>query len=311
LLYHSTKITCGYVVLVGFVPAMIFVLIVTALVAASACGLLRLFVLFLRMLLAAWDLVRGHRRLVDLVSAAAVRRKPEAFGAVSELGQEAMSFEEAVTASVQARCRFSGAGTPPPPLWLTRAMREVDADQDAASADAVGAFPLGWLYERICVLCEPPVDLFLDEQGCPHAEDGPAIRYGDGWEIYALHGVVLRSDQVLSPSIADILRPSSERAREVLLERFGWPFFLERTGAWIEQQDDYGKLWCLPAFDLTSVSQIDFHFKVVEVVNSTPEPDGSFRHHFLRVPLEIETAREAVAWTFAVDESKYEPARQA
>ena len=41
---------------------------------------------------------------------------------------------------------------------------------------------------------------------------------------------------------------------------------------------------------------------VVEVVNSTPEPDGSHRRYFLRVPPDTRTAREAVAWTFGFDD---------
>ena len=41
-----------------------------------------------------------------------------------------------------------------------------------------------------------------------------------------------------------------------------------------------------------------------------PELDGSFCHHFLRVPLTIRTARKAVAWTFAVKKNDYEPVWQ-
>src|SRR6266436_180030 len=36
---------------------------------------------------------------------------------------------------------------------------------------------------------------------------------------------------------------------------------------------------------------------LVHVTNSTPEPDGSRRRYFLRVPPEVKTARAAVAWT--------------
>jgi hypothetical protein len=44
---------------------------------------------------------------------------------------------------------------------------------------------------------------------------------------------------------------------------------------------------------------------MLEVVNSTPEPDDSFKDYFLRVPPNARTAREAVAWTFDVPERKY------
>ena len=47
---------------------------------------------------------------------------------------------------------------------------------------------------------------------------------------------------------------------------------------------------------------------MVEVVNSTPEPDGSRKTYFLRVPPTITTAREAVAWTFALGAGEYRPA---
>ena len=37
---------------------------------------------------------------------------------------------------------------------------------------------------------------------------------------------------------------------------------------------------------------------VVEVVNSTPEPDGTHRSYWLRVPPGLRDPRTAVAWTF-------------
>ena len=39
---------------------------------------------------------------------------------------------------------------------------------------------------------------------------------------------------------------------------------------------------------------------MVEVQNSTPEPDGSYRTYFLRVPNHTFTARDGVAWTFGL-----------
>ena len=44
---------------------------------------------------------------------------------------------------------------------------------------------------------------------------------------------------------------------------------------------------------------------MVEVVNSTAEPDGTYKDYFLRVPPDIETARAAVAWTFDVEPERY------
>jgi uncharacterized protein DUF6745 len=46
---------------------------------------------------------------------------------------------------------------------------------------------------------------------------------------------------------------------------------------------------------------------MVEVRNSTPEPDGSHKRYWLRVPPEVHTAREAVAWTFGLSADSYQP----
>jgi hypothetical protein len=49
---------------------------------------------------------------------------------------------------------------------------------------------------------------------------------------------------------------------------------------------------------------------MVEVLNSTPEPDGTRKTYFLRVPPNLRTAREAVAWTFGLAGSQYRPERE-
>ena len=49
---------------------------------------------------------------------------------------------------------------------------------------------------------------------------------------------------------------------------------------------------------------------MVEVVNSTPEPDGTSRTYWLRVPPATRTAKEGVAWTFGLTAETYEPERQ-
>nr|WP_175438982.1 hypothetical protein [Streptomyces vilmorinianum] len=40
---------------------------------------------------------------------------------------------------------------------------------------------------------------------------------------------------------------------------------------------------------------------------TTPEPDGTFRTYWLRVPPEMTTARQGVAWTFGLAAAAYEP----
>ena len=46
---------------------------------------------------------------------------------------------------------------------------------------------------------------------------------------------------------------------------------------------------------------------MVEVVNATPEPDGSRATYWLRVPPDMGSAHAAVAWTFGLNEGNYRP----
>ena len=43
-----------------------------------------------------------------------------------------------------------------------------------------------------------------------------------------------------------------------------------------------------------------------EVINATPEADGTHKHFFLQVPANLRTAREAVAWTYGMRADAYD-----
>ena len=99
-------------------------------------------------------------------------------------------------------------------------------------------------------------------------------------------------------SISDIAREPNTETRQVMIERFGAERYIREAGATEIHRDDFGTL-----YDVSG-------FKVVKVVNSTPEPDGSYKDYYLRVPPHMSTAREAVAWTFGERPESYAPAMQ-
>jgi hypothetical protein len=77
----------------------------------------------------------------------------------------------------------------------------------------------------------------------------------------------------------------------VLLERYGFDRYLVNGGGQPIHADESGTLYrCEWPREEPQL--------MVRVMNSTPEPDGSFKHYVLRVPPTIATAREAIAWTF-------------
>ena len=47
------------------------------------------------------------------------------------------------------------------------------------------------------------------------------------------------------------------------------------------------------------------YYYFVKVINGTPEPDGSYAEYFLEVPPDMETAKEAVAWTYGLHPDDY------
>jgi hypothetical protein len=88
-----------------------------------------------------------------------------------------------------------------------------------------------------------------------------------------------------------------------MLEHFGLDRYLAESGAQPVQSDETGVLWRIELPD-------DEPLAMVEVVNSTPEPDGTRRTYFLRVPPWVRRAREGVAWTFGIAEDDYRPRRE-
>ena len=137
-------------------------------------------------------------------------------------------------------------------------------------------------------------------EGRLHRPDRPAVEWRNGlsywfWEgLHIPRRVAAQSSEQARLQVL-IRTPNLER-RRLLLDRLGYERFLELTDAELAQQDDYGKLW------RTGHSVDGEQLTVVEVVNSTPEPDGSRRRYFLRVPPDTLTARQAVAWTFGFDD---------
>jgi len=162
----------------------------------------------------------------------------------------------------------------------------------------------GWWspHDGYVILTERPLNLHLDEEGRLHRETGPALVYPDGWGIWASHGVRVPREVIEQPETLEperILREVNVEVRRVMMERFGHGRLLRERGAKLLGTDDFGKLWRL---DLRRGEE---PLVMVEVVNSTAEPDGSFKDYFLRVSPECRTAQEAVAWTFGMTPEEY------
>ncbi|WP_327009451.1 hypothetical protein OHA72_20735 [Dactylosporangium sp. NBC_01737] len=160
-----------------------------------------------------------------------------------------------------------------------------------------------WPYANVAVLTDRPDQLHRDNVGRLHAAETPALRYSDGFALHAWRGMPIPSDLVdrlAHLTHAQIAAERNAELRRVMLEHFGYERYLREAGARRLGADACGVLWQLSFND-------DEPLTMVEVINSTPEPDGTSRVYWLRVPPTTRTARAGVAWTFGLTEEEYQP----
>ncbi len=167
------------------------------------------------------------------------------------------------------------------------------------------AFAAGVFYywisanEIVCIV-RPLLWIF---DGRLHREDGPAVEWPDGRKGWYWRGVEVPHWIITEPQGITLQTISSTRnleLRRCMIERFGQERFLRETAAELIGEDQYGKLWH-PKPDEREASH-----RIVQVENGTGEQDGTRRNFFLRVPPQMQSAREAVAWTYGLSAEQYE-----
>jgi hypothetical protein len=160
-----------------------------------------------------------------------------------------------------------------------------------------------WLGNKGAVLVRRPRLLSRDAGGRLHSESGKCIEYHDGWGISAWHGVRVPEQVILTPETLtreDFQSEQNLEVRRVIQERMGERFVTELGGRVIDTSPQ-GTLYevRLPADDPEPVA------RYVQVQDSSTP-----RQYFLRVPSTIQTAAEAVAWSFHLSVEEYAPTQE-
>lgn len=201
--------------------------------------------------------------------------------------------------------------------WLSfyYAFRKFELDCVENIAGLLGLTKAGWcwFYDEACIVTERQKAIHLDEAGRLHSATSKAIEYSDGWGLYMFHGVSVPEHVIMNPSsitVAEIEKETNAEVRRVMIERYGQARYLKDSGGKMICEDRFGKLHRkeIPG---------DEAMLMVELLNSTPEPDGTVKTYFLRVPPVVRNAKneevpmttphQAVAWTFGLDEADYNP----
>jgi len=153
------------------------------------------------------------------------------------------------------------------------------------------------------LVTENAVEIRMDDRRRLHSRDGMCLKYADGWGGYSLDGVRVREQLVLKPetiTIDEILAERNVEVRRLMIDSFGLERFLNESGAELVSEDKYGSLY------YKEVSWFSGN-AILKVRNSTAEPDGSYKDYFLSVPPTLKSAHDAVAWTFGMNASEYDP----
>ncbi|MCL1474818.1 hypothetical protein LAY57_29765 [Argonema antarcticum A004/B2] len=149
----------------------------------------------------------------------------------------------------------------------------------------------GWIinFENTCFVCDRPIKLSFDSQNILHAEGEPAIEYADGYSLYCYHGVTLPEKYgKLHPHQWQsqwILEENNAELRRVLVQGIGYARIYQELQA--KELDSFREYTLL---------KIDVAFDVepIYLLKMTCSSTGFI--HTLRVPPDMESAREAICW---------------
>ena len=164
------------------------------------------------------------------------------------------------------------------------------------------------MHDEFCIVSDRPEILLVDDQNRPHCATGPSHRWRDGWSLYHVHGVRVDGWIIENPELITVEKIDAEQnaeVRRVMMEKYGLARYLDDSGAVLLDTDETSL--ADPIHLYRKEIQGDEPLVMLRMLNSTPEPDGSARTYTLRVPPDMTTALDAMAWTFGMTASQYRP----
>lgn len=173
----------------------------------------------------------------------------------------------------------------------------------------------GWFFtlDKACIVSERPWHINRDDDARLHSVTDYAIDWTDGYGFCSVHGVRVPERYIFHPesiTVDDVKAERNTEVQRIMMEQFGQTReeirgytepdqtrreigprrFMEAADPAVVDSDNYGEL-------LRFEQRNDEPLVMVRVVNSTPEPDGSYKKYLLRVPPTTRTAKEAVSWS--------------
>ncbi|MDH4247141.1 MAG: hypothetical protein OEW39_04930 [Deltaproteobacteria bacterium] len=153
----------------------------------------------------------------------------------------------------------------------------------------------------VIIAMDRPDEIIIGNHTTPEKVYGLAFHFRDGFQVYSLNGIRVTKDIWEGRfDIGTIENETHAERRRILLNLYGLDRYLQESGAQLQAKDSFGELYIkeLP---------IGARIMMLKVINATPEPDGSYKSHVLRVPPTMTSPHEAVAWTFGLPQEEYQP----
>lgn len=161
-----------------------------------------------------------------------------------------------------------------------------------------------WLNTDAAFVVRKPHSITRDEQGRLHNSSGLCVEFPDGWGLYYWHGTRANEKIILQPETltrADFLNENNLEVRRIIQERMGERFVAELGGKIIDSEPMRGILY---EVELPNDPEGVAHYVKVKDASTS-------REYYLRVPPTVQTAQEAVAWTFELEAWSYMPSEEA
>jgi len=154
----------------------------------------------------------------------------------------------------------------------------------------------GWVtvYDEAAIVQDRPLHIKMDDQNRLHCEDGPAILYADGFDVYSWHGVRVPEEWIKdkkSLTAKTAITWENTEQRRAACEILGWINVLKELNSRVIDEDADEQVGTLLEVEIPDIGTERF-LKVT---------CGTGRQFAIPVPPDVETALAANAWTFNIE----------
>jgi hypothetical protein len=187
-------------------------------------------------------------------------------------------------------------------------------DHEQAWRDASGA-GWWWPHTQFTIVADRPTSIHRERIGPSgwgshqlHHPTGPAIAWGDEWQLWFWHGINVPSWVVEAPTVEQINAEPNTEIRRCGIESYGWDRYLDHLGVVPVDvaADPANPGHMLELYDLPVAAQLyPEPVRLVVMSNASLDRDGSRRRFAETVPADIGDAVSAQAWAFDVDPDVY------